>query len=84
MDADSRTAVYIEEEKLLEGIPSSAGRIQRASGWSSHTKYWREKVGRRVAETAGEVCQGLLQFTKPCPQLCALCLRFRINVLTAA
>jgi hypothetical protein len=57
--------------------PSSASRIQRASGWSSHTKYWREKVGRPVAETAGEVCQGLLQFTKPCPQLCALCLRFR-------
>jgi hypothetical protein len=25
--------------------PSSASRIQRASGWSSHSKYWLEKVG---------------------------------------
>ena len=68
MDADIRIALCIKHEKLL-GIPSRASRIQRASGWSSHTKYWREKVGRRVAETAGEVCQGLFAIYKTRPAI---------------
>jgi hypothetical protein len=66
---------WMQTRKTSQGIPSSASRIQLASGWSSHTKYRREKVGRRVAETAGEVCQG--SNSQNHARNCALCASFR-------
>jgi len=77
MDADSRTAVSIEQEKLLKQSPQALAEFNEhlvgALTPNIGGRKWDDELRKRQAKYA----KAYLQFTKPGPRLCALCLRFR-------
>jgi len=77
MDADIRTAVCIEHEKLLKECPQALAEFNEHLAGVLTANIGGRKRDDELRKRQAKYAKCLLQFTKPCLQLCALCLRFR-------